>query len=156
MQTADVDIAIRRSGINLVGLPIQVAYKNVIGARRASWRIISSIEQKEESKGNDEHVKRIKSYREVVSAIASLCSVLLPLADDDASSYSYCTRIHTVYVQTAMLRPPRIGWGTVLSMAEASCVLSHVSLPWSAHCFMCCSTDRIPADFHPRSRRAKG
>ena len=29
---------------------LSAAYKNVIGARRASWRIISSIEQKEESK----------------------------------------------------------------------------------------------------------
>jgi hypothetical protein len=44
-----------------------VAYKNVIGARRASWRIISSIEQKEESKGNEDHVLRIKKYRQVVS-----------------------------------------------------------------------------------------
>lgn len=40
--------------------PLSMAYKNVIGARRASWRIISSIEQKEESRGNESHVFAIK------------------------------------------------------------------------------------------------
>ena len=49
---------------------LSVAYKNVIGSRRASWRIISSIEQKEEQKGNDEHVKRIRQYRAVVRPAA--------------------------------------------------------------------------------------
>ena len=49
---------------------LSVAYKNVIGSRRASWRIISSIEQKEEQKGNEEHVKRIRQYRAVVRPAA--------------------------------------------------------------------------------------
>lgn len=45
-KVASMDVELTVEERNL----LSVAYKNVIGARRASWRIISSIEQKEENK----------------------------------------------------------------------------------------------------------
>lgn len=62
---------------------LSVAYKNVIGARRASWRIISSIEQKEESKGNEDHVTTIRGYRsKIESELSSICDGILKLLDE--------------------------------------------------------------------------
>jgi 14-3-3 protein epsilon len=42
---------------------LSVAYKNVVGARRASWRIVSSIEQKEEGRGAAGHATAARGYR---------------------------------------------------------------------------------------------
>ncbi|RWW18206.1 hypothetical protein BHE74_00054264 [Ensete ventricosum] len=61
---------------------LSVAYKNVIGARRASWRIISSIEQKEESRGNEDHVSLIKEYRGKIEAeLSKICDGILKLLE---------------------------------------------------------------------------
>ncbi|CAI0446213.1 unnamed protein product [Linum tenue] len=61
---------------------VSVGYKNVIGARRASWRILSSIEQKEEAKGNEQNVKRIKEYRQrVEDELAKICNDILSVID---------------------------------------------------------------------------
>ncbi|CAL5411884.1 unnamed protein product [Camellia sinensis] len=61
---------------------LSVAYQNVIGARRASWRIISSIEQKEESRGNADHVSTIKDYRsKIENELSSICDGILKLLD---------------------------------------------------------------------------
>jgi len=61
---------------------LSVAYKNVIGARRASWRIISSIEQKEENKGNESHVARIKEYRtKVEGELTNICNDIISVLD---------------------------------------------------------------------------
>lgn len=62
---------------------LSVGYKNVIGARRASWRILSSIEQKEEVKANEPNVKRIRDYRQKVEEeLAKICNDILMIIDE--------------------------------------------------------------------------
>lgn len=62
---------------------LSVAYKNVVGARRASWRIVSSIEQKEENKGNENNVRRIKEYRvKIEKELSSICDDILNVLDN--------------------------------------------------------------------------
>jgi 14-3-3 protein epsilon len=62
---------------------LSVAYKNVVGTRRASWRIISSIEQKEESKGSEEHVAIIREYRQKIETeLEKVCQDVLSVLDD--------------------------------------------------------------------------
>lgn len=43
---------------------LSVAYKNVVGARRSSWRVISSIEQKTE--GSERKQAMAREYREKI------------------------------------------------------------------------------------------
>lgn len=77
---------------------LSVAYKNVVGSRRASWRIVTSIEQKEESKGNESHVKLIKTYRQKIEVeLADICldvlnvleKHLIPAANSQESKVFY-------------------------------------------------------------------
>ncbi|KAE8670047.1 14-3-3-like protein GF14 phi [Hibiscus syriacus] len=63
---------------------LSVAYKNVIGARRASWRIVSSIEQKEEGRGNTDHVSVIRDYRAKIEAeLCEICAGILKLLEEN-------------------------------------------------------------------------
>uniref|UniRef100_A0A8C4Q7T3 14-3-3 protein epsilon n=1 Tax=Eptatretus burgeri TaxID=7764 RepID=A0A8C4Q7T3_EPTBU len=64
---------------------LSVAYKNVVGARRASWRIISSVEQKEETKVSPEphdRVKLVKVYRTTIEKeLRTICCDILEVLD---------------------------------------------------------------------------
>lgn len=59
---------------------LSVAYKNVVGARRSSWRVISSIEQKTE--GNERKQGMAKEYREKIEKeLREICKDVLALLD---------------------------------------------------------------------------
>ena len=84
---------------------LSVAYKNVIGARRASWRIVTSIEQKEESKGNSSQVSLIKEYRLKIEAeLAKICDDILDVLDKhlipSATSGESKVFYHKMYVHS--------------------------------------------------------
>lgn len=59
---------------------LSVAYKNVVGARRSSWRVISSIEQKTE--GSERKQQMAREYREKVEKeLREICYDVLNLLD---------------------------------------------------------------------------
>lgn len=63
---------------------LSVGYKNVVSNRRASWRIISSIEQKEDSRGNADNVKLIREYRQKIeSELETICEDILAVLEQN-------------------------------------------------------------------------
>lgn len=60
---------------------LSVAYKNVVGSRRASWRVISSIESKQ---NNDERKKELATeYRQKIEQeLNQICNEVLALLDN--------------------------------------------------------------------------
>merc|ERR1712014_271265 len=63
---------------------LSVAYENAVGSRRAAWRIITSVEQKEKTKGNEEQAKWAKEYcTKVETELQKICDKILELLDQN-------------------------------------------------------------------------
>lgn len=63
---------------------LSVAYKNVIGSRRASWRIISSIESKEQHNGHEKNAAINEEYRaRIENELNKICQDILELLDEN-------------------------------------------------------------------------
>jgi len=62
---------------------LSVAFKNVVGARRSAWRIISSIEQKQIDKGEGADNSLASTYRvEIERELQDRCGEVLELIDE--------------------------------------------------------------------------
>ena len=62
---------------------LSVAFKNVVGTRRAAWRVLSSIQKKENNKGNSDNVAKVKTYKQTIEKeMTDLCNDLLDLLTD--------------------------------------------------------------------------
>eukprot|EP00359_Climacostomum_virens_P008247 CAMPEP_0204905968 /NCGR_PEP_ID=MMETSP1397-20131031/5721_1 /ASSEMBLY_ACC=CAM_ASM_000891 /TAXON_ID=49980 /ORGANISM="Climacostomum Climacostomum virens, Strain Stock W-24" /LENGTH=247 /DNA_ID=CAMNT_0052074923 /DNA_START=1 /DNA_END=744 /DNA_ORIENTATION=+ len=61
---------------------LSVAYKNVVGSRRQSWRVVKSIEHKEESRNRAENKSKAEAYKtEIEQEILKYCNEILNLVD---------------------------------------------------------------------------
>lgn len=77
----------------------------MVGTRRASWRIISSIEQKEESKGSDQHVGIIKEYRDKIEKeLEDVCQDVLNVLDDSLIPKAETGESKVFYYKMCVLR----------------------------------------------------
>merc|ERR1712046_377609 len=61
---------------------LSVAYKNAVGSRRAAWRVITSMEQKEKQKGNEDNAKYAKeNCQKLEQELDKICHSVLDLLD---------------------------------------------------------------------------
>lgn len=83
---------------------LSVAYKNVVGARRSSWRVISSIEQKTE--GSERKQQMAKEYREKVEK--ELREICYDVLVSDTFLFFYLPQVYLAGIGRPFLLADRI------------------------------------------------
>ncbi|XP_040056233.1 14-3-3 protein beta/alpha-B [Gasterosteus aculeatus] len=77
---------------------LSVAYKNVVGARRSAWRVLSSIGVKAE--GCEKKQQMVKEYRETVEKeLQEICDNVLKLLDDHLIANSKAPESKVFYLK---------------------------------------------------------
>ena len=61
---------------------LSVAYKNIVGARRAAWRIVTSIAAREAMKADGAHIALLLAYRrKIEQELTDICADVLAVLD---------------------------------------------------------------------------
>merc|ERR1711982_307968 len=88
---------------------LSVAYKNAVGSRRAAWRIITSVEQKEKSKGNEDNAKFARVFCQKMKA----------------DYYRYIAEFTTADTKTEAANSAKAAYADAASVAEKDLVVTH-------------------------------
>merc|ERR1740121_2377817 len=123
---------------------LSVAYKNAVGSRRAAWRIITSVEQKEKTKGNEENAKHAKEYcTKVEDELDKICKTVLDLLDSKligaapndeskvfyqkmkADYYRYIAEYKEGDAKTAAAENARQAYGEAQKVASTGLAVTH-------------------------------
>ena len=123
---------------------LSVAYKNAVGSRRAAWRIITSVEQKEKTKGNDQQASYAREYVAKVEAeLQKICDGILALMDKNlipsASTgeskvfyykmkgdyYRYLAEFATGDAKSKAAEDARVAYAEATKVAEKDLVVTH-------------------------------
>jgi len=79
---------------------LSVAYKNVVGARRSSWRVIHSIEQKTDGPGSEKKQEMARSYREKIETeLKKICEEVLDLLNNHLISNAKVSESKVFYLK---------------------------------------------------------
>jgi len=123
---------------------LSVAYKNAVGSRRAAWRIITSVEAKESTKGNAEQAGFAKEYcQKVEKELQKICGTILGLLDSNlipkastgeskvfyqkmkADYFRYIAEFTTDKQKTDAAESARQAYSEAAKVAEADLAVTH-------------------------------
>jgi len=128
---------------------LSVAYKNVVGARRSSWRVISSIEQKTEASARKQQLAREyrerveKELREICYEVLGLLDkYLIPKASNPESKvfylkmkgdyYRYLAEVATGETRNTVVDDSQAAYQDALKLAKAKCS-QRIPFDWVLH-----------------------
>ena len=85
--------------------PLSVAEKNAVGSRRAAWRVVTSVEQKENTEGIEEQAASARKFVvEVEAEHKKVCDGILALTDENLCPWASTGEPKALQRQAAMIQ----------------------------------------------------
>lgn len=112
---------------------LSVAYKNVVGARRSSWRVVSSMEHK--SDGNWKTSLTVEYKKKIEKELNDICKeVLVRIKTSDQCWRGNANRTNKFWVEIERITKQQVLFPMVLEMCVSTRRNTHFNLLQSPLC----------------------